>query len=186
MWERTITVASAGKSFAATGWRIGWLIGPTSLIGPTLAATTRIVFCSNSPMQEAVAAGLEQASKRDFFPQQLQAYQDRRDALLTVFDQLGMKYTVPEGSYFILVDISDLNIPADYPFPETINGRGNDFKASWFMAMEIGVSSIPVSEFYGDENKGIGTSFVRFAFCKDIDLLKEACGRLQGLAKYLK
>jgi len=67
MWERTITVGSAGKSFAATGWRVGWLIGPESMIKPTLAASTRIVFCTNSPLQEAAAAGLEQVKQRGFF-----------------------------------------------------------------------------------------------------------------------
>jgi len=97
-----------------------------------------------------------------------------------------MKYTVPEGSYFVLLDISNLDIPDDYPFPSTINGRGRDFRACWFIAMEIGVSSIPVSEFYGDENRRIGERFARFAFCKDIDLLKDAGKRLQGLSNHLK
>ena len=103
MWDRTITVLSAGKSFACTGWRIGYLIGPEALIGPTLAATTRIVFCSNSPLQEAAAAGLEQAKQRGFFQQQLKEYQERRDTLLRYFDEIGLRYSVPEGTYFVLV-----------------------------------------------------------------------------------
>lgn len=103
MWDRTITVLSAGKSFACTGWRVGYLIGPESLIGPTLAATTRIVFCSNSPLQEAAAAGLEQAKQRGFFEQQLKEYQERRDTLLRYFDEIGLKYSVPEGTYFVLI-----------------------------------------------------------------------------------
>jgi kynurenine aminotransferase len=121
MWERTVTVGSGGsklrscnnlvslfnvlrqESFAATGWRIGWLIGPSSLIGPTLAATTRIVFSSNSPMQEAVATGLEKVKHNDFFEKQRLEYQERRDILVTTFKKLGMQYTFPEGSYFLLV-----------------------------------------------------------------------------------
>ncbi|KZT43032.1 PLP-dependent transferase [Sistotremastrum suecicum HHB10207 ss-3] len=186
MWERTVTVGSAGKSFAATGWRVGWLVGPPTLIGPVLAATTRIVYCSNSPLQEAAAAGLEQAPSRNFFPLQLQAYQERRDILLEGFDRLGMNYTHPEGSYFALLDISNVDIPDDYPFPQTIHGRGRDFKACWFIAMEVGVSSIPVSEFYGEKNSHIGEKFARFAFCKDTAQLKEAVERLQKLKNYLK
>ena len=58
------------EAFAATGWRVGYLIGPSHIINPTLAATTRIVFCSNSPLQEAAAAGLEQAEERRFFETQ--------------------------------------------------------------------------------------------------------------------
>jgi kynurenine aminotransferase len=53
MWERTITVGSAGKSFACTGWRVGWLIGPERLIKPTLVAHTRILFAINSAASEA-------------------------------------------------------------------------------------------------------------------------------------
>lgn len=95
------------EAFAATGWRVGWLIGPASIITPTLAATTRIVFCTNSPLQEAAAAGLEQAKERGFFPKQNQEYEERRDLLVSYFDKLGMKYSLPEGSYFVLL-VSDL------------------------------------------------------------------------------
>ena len=89
--------------FAATGWRIGWLIGPQWIIQPTLAATTRIVFCSNSPMQEAVAAGLEQCIKRRFVETQCAEYTERRQILADAFDRLGARYTLPEGTYFLLL-----------------------------------------------------------------------------------
>lgn len=185
MWERTVTVLSAGKAFAATGWRVGWLIGHPSIITPTLAASTRIVFCTNSPLQEAAAAGLEEAKARGFFEQQLKEYQERRDVLLAAFDKFGLKNFLPEGSYFVLVDISRLKFPDDYPFPETVRGRGRDFKACWFMALEVGVSAIPVSEFYCEEHCNIGENYARFGFCKDVDTLKEAGHRLQSLSKYL-
>jgi len=186
MWERTVTVGSAGKSFAATGWRVGWLVGPESIIRPTLAASTRIVFCSNSPLQEAAAAGLERSKAHNFFPTQMKEYAERRDVLIKVFDELGMKYTLPQGSYFVLLDISDLDIPDDYQFPESLHGRGRDFKACWFIAMEIGVSSIPVSEFYCEEHCNIGEAYARFAFCKDIDTMHAAAERLKNLSKHLK
>ena len=70
---------------------------------PTLAATTRIVFCSNSPLQEAAAAGLEQAAEQKFFETQLQEYEERRNILVAAFDRLGLKYTLPQGSYFVLL-----------------------------------------------------------------------------------
>jgi DNA-binding transcriptional MocR family regulator len=91
------------EAFAATGWRVGWIIGPEALIKPTLAASTRIVFCSNAPLQEAAAAGLEQAEERKFFATQLNQYAERRKILTDAFDKLGMKYTLPEGSYFVLL-----------------------------------------------------------------------------------
>ncbi|RPD67036.1 PLP-dependent transferase [Lentinus tigrinus ALCF2SS1-7] len=185
MWDRTVTVGSAGKMFAATGWRVGWLIGPASIITPTLAATTRIVFCSNSPLQEASAVGLEQAKKRGFLKKQCEEYAERRNILTDAFDKMGMNYTNPQGSYFVLLDISNVKWPEDYPFPESVLGRGRDFKACWFIAMEIGVSSIPVSEFYCEEHTSIGESYARFAFCKDVDTLRRAADRLQKLKKYL-
>ncbi len=89
--------------FAATGWRVGWLIAPKSIIQPTLAATTRIVFCTNSPLQEAAAAGVEEAHKRGFLKTQLREYSERRDILVNCFDDLGLRYTLPEGTYFILL-----------------------------------------------------------------------------------
>lgn len=185
MWDRTITVGSAGKSFACTGWRVGWLIGPKSLIGPTLAAQTRIVFCTNSPLQEAAAAGLEQATKRGYWKQQIDEYTERRDVLMKYFDEIGLQYSLPYGSYFVLVDISKVQIPEDYPFPETIKGRGKDFYAGWFLAQELRVSSIPVSEFYCDEHMNIGERFLRFAFCKDLDTLHKAGERLRGITKFI-
>jgi kynurenine aminotransferase len=124
MWERTVTVGSAGstyphrgvwkhasaylsfahaEAFAATGWRVGWLIGPESIITPSLAACTRIVFCSASPMQEAVAGGLELAKQHNFFEVQTREYEERRDVLIEAFKQLGVRYVVPQGSYFILI-----------------------------------------------------------------------------------
>ncbi|THH02431.1 hypothetical protein EW026_g464 [Hermanssonia centrifuga] len=185
MWDRTVTVQSAGKMFAATGWRIGWLIGPAWIIHPTLAATTRIVFCSNSPMQEAVAAGLEEASKRQFIEIQCSEYAERRKIISEGFDKLGMRYTLPEGTYFLLLDISNLKWPDNFPFPPSVEGRGRDFKACWFIAMEIGVSSIPVSEFYCEEHVSIGENYARFAFCKDTDTLRRAVERLQGLSRFI-
>ncbi|KAF9569348.1 PLP-dependent transferase [Agrocybe pediades] len=186
MWDRTVTVGSAGKAFAATGWRIGWLIGPKSIIQPTLAASTRIVFCSNSPLQEAAASGLEQAKERKFFETQLKEYEERRKILTDAFDKLDLKYTHPEGSYFVLLDISRVDFPEDYPFPDSVLGRGRDFRACWFIANEIGVSSIPVSEFYCEEHANIGEAYARFAFCKDVDTLHKAAERFAKLKQYIK
>jgi len=93
----------SSEAFAATGWRVGWLIGHPSIILPTLAASTRIVFCTNSPLQEAAAAGFEQAKGRKYFETQLTEYTERRAILTDAFDQLGLKYTLPEGTYFVLL-----------------------------------------------------------------------------------
>ncbi|KAJ4496883.1 hypothetical protein C8R41DRAFT_726648, partial [Lentinula lateritia] len=128
----------------ATGWHVGWLIGPEYIIRPTLAASMRIVFCSNSPLQEAAAAGLEQVQECKFFQTQTAEYAERRKVLTDCFDTLGLPYTNPEGSYFILLDISRVEFPDDYTMP-SLRVCLEEVKTStcWFIALEVGVSSIP-------------------------------------------
>jgi len=97
-------------------------------------------------MQEAVAVGLEQAGERKFFEDQLVAYTERRDVLTSYFDQIGLSYTRPDGAYFVLVDMSPIKVPEDFPTPESCKGRGKDFQLCWWIAQELKVASIPPSE----------------------------------------
>jgi kynurenine aminotransferase len=78
--------------------------------------------------EEAVAHGLEVCRDKQFFERQREEYAARRQVLMDVFDGLGLEYTRPDGSYFLLVDMSRFQIPVDYVFPDSINGRGRDFK----------------------------------------------------------
>lgn len=97
-------------------------------------------------MQEAIAIGLEQAEQQQFFPKQLEAYTERRDILTSYFDQLGLSYTKPDGSYFLLVDMSPVKIPEGFEVPESCKGRGKDFALCWWLAQELRVVGIPPSE----------------------------------------
>lgn len=184
-WERTITVGSGGKSFAATGWRVGWLIGPNHLIQHCFAAQTRVVFCVNSPCQEAVAAGLENAKQANIFGQQIDAYLKKKEILSSVFDELNLPYTVPEGAYYILVNTSKIQIPKDFEFPEILNDRGDDFNMCYWLTKQIGVCAIPPSEFYAKEHWPLAAHFARFAFCKTDEVLEQAVERLRELKNYI-
>ncbi|KAI8150373.1 pyridoxal phosphate-dependent transferase [Fennellomyces sp. T-0311] len=186
LWERTLTVCSGGKSFAATGWRVGWLIGPEHLIKYSFAAQTRVVFSVNSPCQEAVAAGLEVSLKEPIFQDQINAYLKKREILSKVFDELELPYTVPEGAYYILVNTVKINVPKDYPFPEELDNRGLDFKTCYWLTKEIGVAAIPPSEFYSKEHWPLAKDFARFAFCKTDDVLLQAVERLRKLKPYIR
>ncbi|KAI8074914.1 pyridoxal phosphate-dependent transferase [Gongronella butleri] len=185
-WDRTITVGSGGKSFAATGWRVGWLIGPAHLIQYSFAAQTRVVFCVNSPCQEAVAAGLEASMTQPIFQDQVDAYLRKRAKLAKAFDDLGLPYTLPQGAYYILVNTSKIKYPKDYDFPDILHQRGNDFKMCYWMTKEIGVTSIPPSEFVSKDHWSVVEDFARFAYCKTDDVLDEAVERLQALKKYIQ
>ncbi|KAF1801523.1 pyridoxal phosphate-dependent transferase [Mucor lusitanicus] len=186
LWERTITVGSGGKSFAATGWRVGWLIGPDHLIKHAFAAQTRVVFCVNSPCQEAVAAGLENAMTQPIFQNQIDQYMYKKSILSKLFDELNLPYTMPEGAYYILVNTSKIQIPKDFEFPEILNDRGADFKMCYWLTKHIGVCAIPPSEFYEKEHWPLAAHFARFAFCKTDEVLEQAVDRLKELKAYIK
>ncbi|KAJ2159790.1 arylformamidase [Coemansia sp. RSA 552] len=186
MWERTITVGSAGKLFGVTGWRVGWAIGPAELIGPTLAAHTHIVFTSNTPLQEGTAATFAQAATNGFVATQRQEYERRRNRLMAIFDDVGLPYTVPDGAYYLLVNAAAIQIPKDYEFPPDIATRGDNFKLVYFFVKEFGVSGIPPTEFYSDAHKPLAKDYIRFAFCKTDQGLEDAAQRLKKLKQYLQ
>ena len=88
--EITLTVGSAGKNFYATGWRVGWLIGPEHLIKYVSAAHTRICYSSVSPLQEAAAVGFEKADEEGFWEQSKDEMQGKMRRFCEVFDELGL------------------------------------------------------------------------------------------------
>ncbi|KAJ3552385.1 hypothetical protein NPX13_g11128 [Xylaria arbuscula] len=145
----TLTVGSAGKNFYATGWRVGWLMGPAHLIQYVSAAHTRICYSSVSPLQEACAVD-------------------------------------PEGGYFVMVNMAKVKLPEGYPFPPHVASRPRDFKLAWFLIHEVGVAAIPPTEFYTDPNTWIAEDYMRFAVCKEDEVLETAKERLRGLKKYIE
>lgn len=183
--ERTLTVGSGGKIFYATGWRVGWLIGPEHLIKYVSAAHTRICFSSVSPLQEAVAIGFEEAEKQGFYDQARKDMQGKLRRFCEVFDEMELPYSDPEGGYFILVNMSKVKLPEGYDFPAHVVNRPRDFKLAWFCIMELGVAAIPPTEFYTDANAHMAEDYLRFAVCKPDDVLEKAKDRLRGLKKYM-
>ncbi|KAK8134839.1 aminotransferase class I and II [Apiospora sp. TS-2023a] len=182
----TITVGSAGKNFYATGWRVGWLMGPAHLIQYVSAAHTRICYSSVSPLQEACAVGFEQAEGEGFWDQTVTDMKAKIARFTAVFDELDLPYSDPEGGYFVMVNMQKVQVPADYPFPAHVANRPRDFKLAWFMIQEIGVAAIPPTEFYTDGNAHLAEDYMRFAVCKEDDVLEAAKERLRGLKKYIK
>ncbi|KAK1778129.1 pyridoxal phosphate-dependent transferase [Copromyces sp. CBS 386.78] len=182
----TLTVGSAGKNFYATGWRVGWLMGPAELIQYVAAAHTRICYSSVSPLQEACAIGFEEADQHGFWTQCIEDMQNKMSRFNAIWDELGLPYSIPEGGYFVMANLNKVEIPEGYPFPPHVAERPRDFKLAWFLIQELGVAAIPPSEFYTDVNAHIVEDWLRFAVCKPDEVLEDAKERLRGLKKFIK
>ena len=160
MAERTLTLSSAGKSYSFTGWKVGWATGPAELIGAVLAAKQWLTFTSGSPLQPAVAHALDHEAD---FPVQLAAdLQQRRDRLCTGLALIGLDVRVPEGTYFATTDVSALGWPDGDAFCRALPDRA-------------GVVAIPLKGFYDSD---AGRHLVRWAFCKEADVIEEGLRRL--------
>lgn len=85
----------------------------------------------------------------------------------------------------MLANMASVKLPADYPFPPHVASRPRDFKLCWFLIQEVGVAAIPPTEFYTDVNANIAEDYLRFAVCKNDDVLETAKERLRGLKKYI-
>lgn len=86
----------------------------------------------------------------------------------------------------MLANFSSLKIPNEYPFPPHLVNRPRDFKMAWFLIQEVGVAAIPPTEFYTDVNAHIAEDYLRFAVCKNDDILEAAKERLRALKKYFQ
>lgn len=161
MWERTVTLSSVGKSWSLTGWKVGWATGPRELVGAVLAAKQWLTFTSGSPLQPAVAHALDH---EPHWPAALaKSLQERRDLLVAGLADAGLTARVPEGTYFATTDISHLGW-AD----------GREFCLA--LPSVAGVVAIPSQAFYDDEEAG--RHLVRWAFCKEPDVISEGVRRL--------
>jgi N-succinyldiaminopimelate aminotransferase len=165
MAERTLTLSSAGKSYSVTGWKVGWATGPAPLVEGLLAAKQWLSFSSGTPLQHAVAHALEHEPD---FPQQLAAdLGKRRDLLCGGLAEIGLEPRVPEGTYFALTDVGRLRWADGLEFCEALPGRA-------------GVVAIPAQAFYDDVEAG--RHLVRWAFCKEPDVIEDGLRRLREAA----
>lgn len=164
MAERTLTVSSLGKTFSVTGWKIGWVIGPPELLLAAFRTHQFMTFCGAAPLQEAAATAV--ATDETYYRGLIADYQQKRDFLMQVLNEAGLPTITPAGTYFVMVDISDLGFADDVSFCR-------------HLTTEVGVAAIPPSAFFHDPADG--AKLARFAFCKSQPVLEEAARRLQKL-----
>jgi N-succinyldiaminopimelate aminotransferase len=162
MFERTLTLSSAGKSYSVTGWKVGWATGPADLVSAALAASQWLTFTSGAPLQPAVAHGLDHEPE---WPRALgRDLQARRDLLCDGLAGLGLEVRRPEGTYFALTDISAL-------------GWADGMEFCLALPERAGVVAIPAQPFHDTH---AGDHLVRWAFCKETGVIEEALRRLAG------
>ncbi|MFN8193023.1 MAG: pyridoxal phosphate-dependent aminotransferase [Nocardioidaceae bacterium] len=160
MADRTLTLSSAGKSYSFTGWKVGWATGPAELVSAVLAAKQWLTFTSAAPLQPAVALALDEEPD---WPRRLAAdLQGRRDLLCAGLADAGFEPSVSEGTYFTMTDISHLGWPDSRAFCLALPERA-------------GVVAIPAQPFYDGDT---GRQLVRWAFCKDREVVEEGIRRL--------
>eukprot|EP01126_Amoeba_proteus_P062237 TRINITY_DN8431_c0_g1_i2.p1 TRINITY_DN8431_c0_g1~~TRINITY_DN8431_c0_g1_i2.p1 ORF type:complete len:204 (+),score=36.63 TRINITY_DN8431_c0_g1_i2:759-1370(+) len=188
MWERTINISSAAKTFSVTGWKVGWVYGPENIISSIGRCHQFAVFSIATPLQEALGGALELSSISTYFSEICTEYTKKRDFLLDALVDAGFKPLIPQGSYFILVDISHLDMGDDWGCsPEKsltkLYLNRKDWNFCRWLATEHGIVAIPCSAFYSDGNN-VPTNMIRFAFCKNQEELDRAREKLLVLKNY--
>jgi N-succinyldiaminopimelate aminotransferase len=164
MFERTVTISSSGKTFSFTGWKVGWATGPADLVAAVEGAKNWLSYSSGAPFQPAVAHALDH--EEAFHERLRDDLSRRRDHLCEGLDSLGMEVHVPQGTYFVTTDVSALG-----------HADGRAFCAA--MADRARVVAIPTQVFYEDDSS-YGRHLIRWAFCKEDDVLTEGIRRLQA------
>lgn len=198
-FARTLSVYSVGKTFSATGWKVGWVVGPSALVDEMKIVQQISVFCVNHMTQIAFAKALRRADNPyqgfpSYYAWLLHAYRGKRDVLLEAVRRAGLIPIVPQGAFYICAFV-----PASHEasrvvdrMPDAVAAfaeRGDlvvdkwtlqrrDYNVCRNLIVQRGVTAIPVSAFFGEEQRDDGQCVVRFAFCHTDELLRLAGERL--------
>ena len=162
MFDRTISCSSLSKTYCITGWRLGYLLGPETVVNQARKVHDFLTVGAPAPLQEAAVTAL---GFPDSYYLELQAaYEEKRRLFLGFLDQAGLSYTRPQGAYYVLVDIGEFGFEDDVAFAE-------------WLAREVGVAGVPGSSFFREPVRHL----IRFHFAKRAETLVQAGERLQQL-----
>ena len=173
MEDRTVTISGLGKTYALTGWRVGWAVAHPRISGLLRKVHDYLTICAPAPFQSAGITALHLPA--DFYPALRAEYAARKALLLPALDAGGLAYHQPEGAYYVMADFANIQWDS-HKYARA--GWTLDRAFSEYMAREIGVAVVPGSSFY--YGKG-GETRVRFNFAKREETLREAARRLQKL-----
>jgi aminotransferase len=164
MRDRTVLVNSMSKTYAVTGWRVGWVLASPDLSDSIRKVHDFLTVGAAAPLQQAGAVAL--ALPDEYYTALAADYTKRRDAMLTVLEGAGFRCFHPQGAYYIMTDISGFGYPDDMEFAR-------------HLIEDVGVAAVPGSSFFEDPRDG--SQMIRFCFCKKYETLKEAEIRLKKI-----
>lgn len=164
MWERTISCSSLSKTYSITGWRLGYIIAPPHIVDVAKKVHDFLTVGAAAPLQEAAITGLKFGD--DYYQWLQDKYTKKRDLFLKGLDDIGIAHTVPQGAYYILLDISEFGFTSDLEFCEVL-------------ARDVGVGAVPGSSFFREPVNHL----IRLHFAKRDETLYEALNRLEHIRK---
>ena len=167
MFERTVSCSSLSKTYSITGWRLGYLIAPASVIDGARKVHDFLTVGAPAPLQEAAVTALNFPD--EYYEKLCSLYTEKRDFFIKGLEDIGLKYTFPEGAYYVMVDISEFGCPDDTAFCE-------------WMAKVVGVAAVPGSSFFKEDVRHL----IRFHFAKKQETLGLALERLSSLRELAK
>ena len=173
MYEHTITCNSLSKTYSITGWLLGYLIGPAHVIEAARKVHDFLTVGAAAPLQEAATVGLK--FSESYYRELLEKYTEKRDYFLRGLDRIGLQHNVPQGTYFVLVDIQEfLDLPQFAGY--------TDLQFCEWMIAHIGVAAVPESSFFKEPVNNL----IRLHFAKDEKTLERALECLSKLADLTK
>lgn len=173
MYEHTITCNSLSKTYSITGWRLGYVAGPEFVIEACKKVHDFLTVGAASPLQEAAVTGLNFPDS--YYEDFLKMYTEKRAYFLEGLDSIGLKHNVPEGTYFVMVDIQDfLDLPQFKGW--------SDLEFCEWLIKYTGVAAVPGSSFFREPVNNL----IRLHFAREKSTIDEAIKRLGKLQELLK
>ena len=164
LFDRVITCSSLSKTYSITGWRLGYTIAPPEITDRIKKVHDFLTVGAAAPLQEAVIPGLRFG--QEYYNNLLATYTCKRDLFVEGLDAIGLQHTVPQGAYYILMDISEFGFDSDLEFCEVL-------------ARDVGVGAVPGSSFFREPVNHL----IRFHFAKRDETLCAALNRLETIRK---
>ena len=167
MWERTISCSSLSKTYSITGWRLGYIIAPEKIADRAKKVHDFLTVGAAAPLQEAVVPGLY--FDDGYYDALRKLYTHKRDLFLKGLDEIGIQHNVPQGAYYVMLDISRYGFESDLEFCEVL-------------ARDVGVGAVPGSSFFRERIQHL----IRLHFAKQDSTLQEALRRLESIDQKIK